>query len=169
MAYVCGSWVAANEAALKELEQLSPLWRQDYGFQLAGRAEPGEAEKLKAQWQHYLAGNALPPEALSGWRQGMAGLNEMTRRLNALDERKGKYLTGSELKSMVFTITQNFARAEPVEEQLYQMSQAGGGTRISAGQRAQTDMHLNQLLNRYALITQSDSSVLHGDSKPSEE
>ena len=160
--------VVANEATLFTLEKLPTLWRQDYGFQLAGRAEPAEAEKLKAQWQHYLVGNALSPEALSGWHQGMAGLNEMTRRLNALDERKGKYLTGSELKSMVFTITQNFARAEPVEERLYQMSLVGSETRISARQRAQTDMHLNQLLNRYALIIQSDSSALYGGSKPSE-
>lgn len=146
--------VAANEAGLKALEQLPPLWRQDYGFQLAGRADPAEADKLKAQWQQYLAGNALSPEALSGWHQGMEGLNEMTRRLNALDERKGKYLTGSELKSMVFTITQHFARAQPVEEQLYLMSHADAATRQSAGQLAQTNMQLNQLLNRYALIKQ---------------
>jgi type VI secretion system protein VasL len=144
----------ANENALTELSRLSPLWRQKYGFVLAARAEPAEAEKLKIQWQHYLNGNALPLEALSGWHQGMEGLKVLTRRLNTLDERKGKYLTGSELKSMVFAITQDFSRTLPVEEQLYQLSQAESKTPESAALQLQTEMRFNQLLNRYALITQ---------------
>jgi len=37
--------------ALTTLAQLPPLWRQEYGFVLATRAEPGETETLKAQWQ----------------------------------------------------------------------------------------------------------------------
>lgn len=152
--------VVANAGALKALAQLPPLWRQDYGFQLAGRAETAEADKLKTQWQNTLAGNALSPEALSGWHQGMEGLNEMARRLNALDERKGKYLTGSELKSMVFTITHNFARARPVEERLYLLSQADAGAPLPAGEVLQIDMQLNQLLNRYALLRQASSSVV---------
>ncbi|MTD41291.1 hypothetical protein GIX45_22280 [Erwinia sp. CPCC 100877] len=144
----------ASEASLKALEQLPPLWRQDYGFVLAARAEPEEAGQLKAQWQRYLTGNALPAETLSGWHQGMEGLQELTRRLNALDERRGKYLTGSELKSMVFTITQNFGRAVPVEEQLYQLSLTEGEAPLPTTLLLQTDMHINQLLNRYALIKQ---------------
>lgn len=57
----------ADAHALTTLAQLPPLWRQEYGFVLAARAEPGEAETLKAQWQQYLLGNALPTESLSGW------------------------------------------------------------------------------------------------------
>lgn len=148
----------ANENTLTELARLSPLWRHNYGFVLAARAEPVEAEKLKAQWQHYINGNALPSEALSGWHQGMEGLKELTRRLNGLDERKGKYLTGSELKTMVFAITQDFSRTVPVEEQLYQLSQAESGTPQSAALLQQTEMHVNQLLNRYALITQQQAN-----------
>ena len=144
----------ASEASLKDLGQLPPLWRQDYGFVLAARANPGEAGKLKAQWQQYIDGNALPAETLSGWHQGMAGLQELTRRLNALDERRGKYLTGSELKSMVFTITQNFGRTVPVEEQLRRLSLTGAGTPLPEALLLQTDMHINQLLNRYMLIKQ---------------
>lgn len=119
--------VEVNEASLAALEQLSPLWRQNYGFALAGRAGAGtaEADELAAQWQRYITGNALPVEDLSGWHQGMEGLQDLTRHLNTLDERKGKYLTGSELKSMVFTITQHFSRTKPVEEQLYLLSQGG--------------------------------------------
>ncbi|MBL3695823.1 VasL domain-containing protein, partial [Pluralibacter gergoviae] len=68
------------------------------------------------------------------------------------DERKGKYLTGSELKSMVFAITQDFERSVPVEARLYQLSRTSAGEPLPAAQVAQTDLYLNQLLNRYALI-----------------
>ena len=144
--------VAANEAALKQLAQLSPLWRQQYGFALAARAQPAATERLKAQWRQYIAGNAIPSEALTGWHQGMEGLQEMTRQLNALDVRKGKYLTGSELKTMVFAITQDFARAVPLEEKLYQLSQYEPGKPLPERLLSETDMHMNQLLNRYMLI-----------------
>lgn len=150
--------VAADEATLKTLEQLPPLWRQEYGFVVVARAESAEAEKLKTQWQQYLSGNALPPEMLSGWHLGMEGLQALTRRLNALDERKGRYLTGSELKSMVFAITQNFERSVPVEERLYGLSQHDDGTPLPAAQVRQTDMVFNQLLNRYALIKQQEKA-----------
>ncbi len=146
--------LVASEASLKTLGQLPPLWRQDYGFVLAARAAPGEAEKLNARWQQYIDGNALPAETLTGWYQGMEGLQALTRRLNTLDERRGKYLTGSELKSMVFTITQNFARAIPVEEQLRQLSLTKAGTPLPEALLLQTDIHINQLLNRYVLIKQ---------------
>lgn len=138
--------------ALTTLAQLPPLWRQEYGFVLAARAEPAETVTLKAQWQQYLLGNALPTESLSGWHQGMDGLQALTHRLNMFDERKGRYLTGSELKSMVFTITQNFSRSVPLEEQLYQLRQSESAASGRAAQLAQVDMQFTQLLNRYALI-----------------
>ena len=134
---------------------LPPQWCQNYdGLTLVSRDEPVDADKLQAQWQHFLADNAVSQEPASGWSQGMEGLQDLTRRLNALDERKGKYLTGSELKSMVFTIMQNFGRSVPVEEQLYQLSQTASGTPAPAALLLQTDIHLNQLLNRYAWIKQ---------------
>lgn len=55
---------------------------------------------------------------------------------------------------MVFAITQNFARAEPVEEQLYQLSQMAPGTPELPASLSRTDIHLKQLLNRYMLIKQ---------------
>lgn len=82
----------------------------------------------------------------------MEGLQALTHRLNMLDERKGRYLTGSELKSMVFTITQNFSRSVPLEEQLYQLGQSENAASGRAAQLAQVDMQFTQLLNRYALI-----------------
>ncbi|MDH2066791.1 VasL domain-containing protein [Pantoea sp. GD03673] len=144
--------VIADAHALTTLAQLSPLWRQEYGFVLAASAEPDEADALKRQWQHYITGNALPTESLAGWHQGMEGLQALTHRLNKLDERKGSYLTGSELKSMVFTITQNFSRSVPLEEQLYLLGQSENAASGRAAQLAQIDMQFSQLLNRYALI-----------------
>jgi type VI secretion system protein VasL len=152
--------VVANSDALEELARQSPDWLQHYGFALAAQAQPPDVEKLKAQWQQHITGNAIPVETLSGWHQGMDGLQELTRRLNALDERKGKYMTGSELKSMVFAITQSLERAVPVEEQLYLLSQSDPHIPLPATQLSQTDMHLNQLLNRYALIKQQATSPL---------
>ncbi|QBM22777.1 hypothetical protein E1B03_10125 [Citrobacter arsenatis] len=144
--------VVANEDSLKVLAQFPPLWRHEYGFVLASSAIPVKAEKLKAQWQQSIRGNALPIESLSGWHQGMSGLSKLAQRLDALDERKGKYLTGSELKSMVFMITQDFGRAVPVEERLYRLSQTEGSEQLSSAQTLQLDIYFNQLLNRYALI-----------------
>lgn len=144
----------ANALSLKVLGQLPPLWRQEYGFVLAASAEPAETDKLKLQWKQYIDGNALPSEALSGWHQGMEGLKELTRRLNELDERKGKYLTGSELKSMVFAITQSFGHTVPIEEQLYLLERDISGEPLPSAMLQQTDMYLNQLMNRYVLIKQ---------------
>jgi len=146
--------VEPTESALTELKLLSPLWRQHYGFALAARAKPDDSARLKAQWQDYIVGNALAPQSLTGWHQGMEGLQTLMQRLNALDERKGKYLTGSELKSMVFTIMQDFGRTVPVEEQLYLLSQEKNGAPLPAALLLQTDTHFNQLLNRYSLIQQ---------------
>ena len=146
--------VAASETALEVLEQQPPLWLQNYGFTLADGAGAEASARLKAHWQQHIAGNALPQEALTGWSQGMAGLQDLIRRLNALDERKGKYLTGSELKSMAFAITQSFERSIPVEERLYRLSLTPEGEPLPAAQLSQTDLYLTQLLNRYALIKQ---------------
>jgi len=146
--------LTVSEAALTTLAGQSSLWLQDYGFALIANAKPENIDKFKMQWQQQIVTNALPIEQLSGWHQGMEGLEDLTRRLNELDERKGKYLTGSELKSMVFAITQNFARAKPVEEQLYQLSEMTSGTPELATSLSRTDMHLKQLLNRYMLIKQ---------------
>ncbi len=133
---------------------MSPLWLQEYGFSLASRAKEADAERLRAQWLQSISGNALPVQALSGWHQGMEGLQALTRRLDALDERKGKYLTGSELKSMVFAITQDFARSTPVEEHLYRLSQADSTMPPPSVLQRQTEEQFNQLLNRYVLIKQ---------------
>ena len=46
-----------------------------------------------------------------------------TAQLNSLDERKGKYLTGSELKSAIFTIRRQLDQSPPTEELLRQIDE----------------------------------------------
>jgi type VI secretion system protein VasL len=47
---------------------------------------------------------ALPVDAMNSWYQGMM-LQQLSHRLSSLDEQKGKYITVSELKSVVFDYT----------------------------------------------------------------
>lgn len=65
---------------------------------------PEQAKPLVQQWQQQRNAAALPTEQLNGWHQGMATLEKLGHRLNGLDEQKGKYMTVSELKSVVFPL-----------------------------------------------------------------
>lgn len=140
----------ANEAALKELQQQSPLWLVDYGFSLAARAQPQDAARLKEQWQQYLTGSALPVQKMAGWHEGMAQLRGLADRLNELDEKRGKYITVSELKSFVFSTTQSFSRAIPLEEELRRLSLESSPQPVA---QKEIETHLQQIIARYSLIT----------------
>jgi type VI secretion system protein VasL len=144
--------VVANETTLKTLEQQSPLWLVDYGFDLAARAEPQNTAQLRAQWQQHLTASALPEQNLVGWHQGMEQLAQLAARLNELDEKRGKYITVSELKSFVFSTTQSFSQAIPLEEQLRRLSQE---QTPQPALRTQIDTHLQQVIARYGLIAAS--------------
>ncbi|WP_437178333.1 VasL domain-containing protein [Citrobacter werkmanii] len=84
---------------------------------------PPPVAPLTAQWRRHLEASALPAAELEGWYQGMQQLQQLTTRLNRLDEQKGKYMTVSELKSQVFAITQAFSSAVLAEEQLRRLGQ----------------------------------------------
>lgn len=147
-----------TEQQLARLSKLPPDWTLRYGSQLVQQAQslwPEQANPLAQQWQQQLNASALPPENLNGWHQGMMQLQQLTDSLNALDERKGRYLTGSELKTRVFAITQSFSGAVPVEEQLRLLAQIPPGQPPVALQ-SQTEIALKQLTARYALIVQRE-------------
>lgn len=149
-----GDQAQKMQQQLNRLSRQSPVWAQQYGNQLVRQAQvlwPEQGHKLAQQWQQQLNATALPVESLNGWHQGMEQLQQLSDKLNALDERKGRYLTGSELKTMVYDITRSFNRAVPVEEQLRQLAQTPQGQPLPAAQQSQTEMSLNALLNRYAL------------------
>jgi type VI secretion system protein VasL len=142
---------------LARLAQLKPDWVVSYGGQLVQQALtlwPEQAKPLALQWQQQIAAQALPSENLSGWYQGMTRLQQLANELNALDEKRGKYMTVSELKSQVFTIMQSFNRAVPVEEQLRQLSAVNDEQPWPVAQQNLAELHLQQLIARYALLKQ---------------
>lgn len=158
------SLVQQNAAQLNWLMALPPAWSQQYGQQLVAQSQAlwpshPEVTGMKKAWQQQLEANALPLAALDNWHQGMVKLQQLTDRLNALDERKGKYLTGSELKTMVFAITQEFGKTVPMEEQLRQLAAVSTGHTVPASEQSQAEQRLAQLLNRYVLIKQQEKGL----------
>jgi type VI secretion system protein VasL len=148
------AWFGQARQRLEQLSALSPAWPMDYGNRLIHQAQTlwpdsPETAALTHQWQQQLAATSAPADSLDGWQQGMDKLQQLTRRLNGLDEQKGKYMTVSELKSQVFAITQALNRTVPVEEQLHQLATLPADSTESAALRAQTELHLKQLLARY--------------------
>ncbi|KAB1490237.1 VasL domain-containing protein [Cronobacter sakazakii] len=121
----------------------------------AGQLLPQHAQvqTLTREWRQQMSTAALPLQNLDGWRRGMTQLDELTARLNALDERRGKYLTGSELKTMVFNIHQAFAAMPPAEELLRQMAEQRQQGVEPGALRQETATRLNKLLYRYVLLT----------------
>lgn len=146
---------------LDALAQLSPVWAQDYGFALVAQTQrlwPHQPETavLARQWQQQVEANALPEARLQGWHQAMVQLQSLTNKLNSTDMQRGKYLTVSELKSSVFAIMQTLSQNVPLEEQLRQMAQKKNSDNNQTAAKQQAAQHLQQLVNRYALLTHAE-------------
>jgi len=150
--------ISQTKQQLARLGQLEPDWAFSYSLQLVQQALtlwPEQAKPLATQWQQQVAAQALPTSGLNGWYQGMTGLQNLANQLNALDEKRGKYMTVSELKTQVFAIMQSFNRAIPAEEQLRQLSVLPEGEPWPAAQQSLTEQHLQQLIARYGLLKQA--------------
>ena len=147
---------------LQWLTALPPDWPLQHAWRLIGQAraqrpdDPALAQ-LQQAWRRQLDMNALSPAALSAWHDGMTKLQRLTDRLNALDEKRGKYLTVSELKSEVFAIMQTFNRAPPVAELLRRYS-----ADAPEMQRKQAEMALAQLQKRYFLLRAGEEEARLG-------
>ncbi|WP_309487096.1 VasL domain-containing protein [Enterobacter kobei] len=153
--------IAQTQQQLALLDKLPLDWSMTYSRKLTEQAEmlwPEQAKPLVQQWQQQRNAAALPTEQLNGWHQGMATLEKLSHRLNGLDEQKGKYMTVSELKSVVFSAMQSFNQSIPAEEQLRRLSQYPAGNVLPEGEKTQLELHLKQLATRYAQIKQ-DASV----------
>jgi len=149
--------IAQTQQQLNRLDKLPPGWSIDYSRQLVEQAQalwPEQAKSLAQQWQQQRSAAALPAEQLNGWSQGMMTLQKLSDRLNGLDEQKGKYITVSELKSVVFATMQFFNQSIPAEEQLRVLSQHPAGKPLPAAAQSQLEMHLKQLTARYAELKQ---------------
>lgn len=147
--------IAQTEQQLARLDKLPPGWSIAYSRQLLEQAQslwPEQAKPLVRQWQRQLNAASIPTENLNGWYQGMATLQKLSDRLNGLDEQKGKYMTVSELKSVVFSTMQSFNQSIPAEEQLRALSEKPAQEPLPAATMAQLEMHLKQLTVRYAEI-----------------
>lgn len=125
----------------------------------ACRTSPGDLAGAGKTSDATVAATTLPTGNLNGWHQGMMTLQKLSERLNGLDEHKGKYMTVSELKSVVYSAMQLFNQSIPAEEQLWILAQSPVGQPRSPAAEAQAEMHLKQLIARYADIKQNASKL----------
>ncbi|MCK6786715.1 type VI secretion system ImpA family N-terminal domain-containing protein [Enterobacter roggenkampii] len=155
------TFISDTQQQLARLDKLPPDWNISYSLQLLAQLQtlrPDEAKTLTMQWQQKFNAAALPVDAMNGWYQGMMKLQQLSNRLSSLDEQKGKYITVSELKSVVFSTMQSFNNAIPAEEQLRRLSQYPAGDALPEAEKTQLELHLKQLATRYALIKQGSSA-----------
>ncbi|MCU6160548.1 type VI secretion system ImpA family N-terminal domain-containing protein [Enterobacter bugandensis] len=154
------TFISDTQQQLVRLDKLSPDWSIVYSLQLLEQLQtlrPDEAKSLIIQWQKKFNATALPVDAMNSWYQGMMTLQQLNNRLSSLDEQKGKYITVSELKSVVFSTMQSFNHAIPAEEQLRRLSQYPAGSALPEAEKTQLELHLKQLATRYAQIKQNFS------------
>ena len=147
-----GMWLARMSSQVNWISTLAPGWRLRYGQGLVSQAKalwPDDpaTRALVNRWEQYQAGRMLPASELTGWHDGMMQLRDLSAQLDALDRQKGKYMTGSELKTIVWRITSSFASAVPVEEQLRQLVPAAGETNAPQANIEQAARHLDSLIH----------------------
>ncbi|HDS2774691.1 TPA: type VI secretion system ImpA family N-terminal domain-containing protein [Enterobacter bugandensis] len=155
------TFISDTQQQLTRLDKLSPDWNISYSLQLLKQLQtlrPEEANALIIQWQKKFNATALPVDAMNSWYQGMMTLQQLSDRLSSLDEQKGKYITVSELKSVVFSTMQSFNHAIPAEEQLRRLSQYPAGSALPEAEKTQLELQLKQLATRYAQIKQDASA-----------
>lgn len=155
------TFISDTQQQLARLDKLPPDWSISYSLQLLEQLQtlrPEESKTLIIQWQKKFNATALPVDAMNSWYQGMMKLQQLSNRLSSLDEQKGKYITVSELKSVVFSTIQSFNRTIPAEEQLRRLSQYPAGYALPEAEKTQLELHLKQLATRYAQIKQNMSA-----------
>ena len=100
-----------------------------------------------------LNANAIPLKDLNSWCDANEQLQQLADKLNALDGQRGRYMTGSELKTAVFTLQKTLGKSPPVEESLREIAQEKQqGITPSTTTVLQLDNKFRQLLDRYALL-----------------
>ncbi len=145
-------WLARMSGQVNWITTQLPGWRLRYGQGLVSQAkalwpDDPETQKLVQRWEQYQAGRTLPASELSGWHDGMMQLRALSAKLDALDHQKGKYLTGSELKTMVWNITKSFASTVPVEEQFRQLISGPSEINDPTVNTEQVSHHLDSLIH----------------------
>lgn len=148
------NFIEQTQQQLERVNGYGPDWSLSYGQGLINqlqsfKPEDEVAKQLAQKWQQQLNAAALPADVMDGWHLGMSQLQQLSAKLNTLDSQRGKYITVSELKSVIYNASQAFNQSIPVEEQLrlYAVSP-------SDNQKRQTEMALEQLQKRYFLLSQ---------------
>ncbi|KOY60528.1 VasL domain-containing protein [Photorhabdus heterorhabditis] len=149
--------IDASRTQLTRLDALPPLWRLSYSSQLLQQLRtlwPASqtVQDMEKQWLQQREATALPMSELENYHLAQSRLQQLTARLDALDEKRGRYLTGSELKSMVFGIRQPLSTTPPLEELLRQLAEQQKNGAVSPALRQQINTRFSQLLNRYYLL-----------------
>jgi type VI secretion system protein VasL len=153
-------WVEKTEHQLAWLGALAPDWSLRQAQALVVQAESLWPDNQKVMqmsnaWRQQTEAGALPETALNGWHEGMSKLQRLTDRLNGLDEKRGGYMTVSELKSAVFSIVQDFNQNPPAEEMLRQLKDSHDNSALSAARQRQAELRLQQLQASYFLLTKA--------------
>jgi len=152
------AWLEQTQQQLNRLQNVSPDWNLQLGNALVMQAslvwpDLDAVKTMSARWNKQLNAAALPADKMQGWQQGMEQLNALSQRLNGLDEKRGKYLTVSELKTAVYNMTQAFNGTVPLEEELRVLQQSDDDA--TQNQLSQAEMHLKQLIASYQTIATS--------------
>lgn len=137
--------IAQTQRQLARLEKLPPDWDIAYSRKLIEQVQslwPEQAKPLAQQWQQQINVSVPPVDTMNGWHEGMAQLQALADKLNALDGQKGKYITVSELKSQVFGMLTSFRQTVPVEEQLRQLKLLPEGSPLRQQQIQQAEHHI---------------------------
>ncbi|CAM4130340.1 ImpA domain-containing protein [Yersinia intermedia] len=164
LARLAGPVLQGSGTQLEQLTQLPPLWMQVQGDALLSQAQQlwpasQEVKRLSRLWQQQREAGAAPLVELKHYALAQERLRQLADRLNGLDEKKGRYMTVSELKSVVFAIQQPLTQSLPLEELLRQYQvQSESGQTPSSVLRQQIDSRFTQLLNRYALLVSSSNT-----------
>lgn len=153
-----GVWLARMTKQVNWITTQAPGWRLRYGQGLVSQAQalwPDDpaTRALVQRWEQYQLARTLPASDLNGWHDGMTQLRALSAQLDALDRQKGKYLTGSELKTIVWRITSTFASAVPVEEQLRLLVPAPGEINAPQANTEQAARHLDSLIHVLEQLT----------------
>lgn len=76
----------------------------------------------------------------------------ISERLDKLDGKPRSYITGSELKTIIFTARQHFNQGLPLEEELRHLEELQAQGVVPESEYQRIDTHFKQLLNRYTLL-----------------
>lgn len=154
------AFIADTQRQLTRLNQLPLDWALNYSRQLVQQAQvlwPDQAKPLVQHWQQQLNAIVLPVESLNGWHQGMTKLQQLADKLNALDEKRGQYMTVSELKSAVFNMVTHFRQTIPAEEQLRSIHLQQRDSPDRQQQIQQTEQHLRA--QAYVLMQEKERNM----------